>query len=149
MQVFDPQLFKHDYPENQEIRDISNVLGENMITSGEIEVRPGVSGILEEANQQMTHGLAAQFGIRNMGLPAVFQSDIDMSDGETLRSTIQDARKEMLNNPDEIPTTTLRCIAKRMRPNSNTRQNWYRCDNRAVRGDQYCPLHLQVNILSY
>ena len=147
MKTFDPQLFLHDFPENQEVRDISNVLEENMITTQELMVRPGVSGILEEANQQMQHGLGAHFGIKSMGLPAIFQSDIDMSDGETLRSTIQDARNEMLHHPDEIPTTTLRCIAKRLRPNSRSRQNWYRCDNRAVRGDQYCPLHLQVFLL--
>ena len=90
----------------------------------------------------MSHGLQANFGLRDLGLPHVFTSDINVSDGETLLSTLESAREEMTMDADTVPTNTLKCIAKRKRPNGRT---FVKCSNRAVRGDQFCPLHLQVS----
>ena len=123
------------------IRDISKVRDEDLSTNGNISVRIGVAGILENANAQMVHGLQANFGIRDLGLPAIFTSDIDVSDGEMLRSTLESAREEITRDAQITPTNTLKCIAKRKRPNGRT---FVKCSLRAVRGDQYCPLHLQV-----
>ena len=131
----------HYFNDNQEIRDISVKRMEDLEREKEVEVRIGVAGILEDANAQLQHGLTANFGVRNAGLPAVFQSDIDVSDGEMLKSTLENARNEITNKVDEIPTTLFRCIAKRLRPNGKT---WVRCENRCIRGEQYCPIHLQV-----
>ena len=142
MQIFDPQLFRHEFPENQEIRDISEERGPNMIVSQEINIRCGVAGILEDANLQMSHGLGANFGVKKVGLSAICESDIDVSDGEALKSSLENARRELRDNTNVVPTTTLRCIAKRKRL---TGKNWIRCAMKAVKGDQYCPLHLQVN----
>ena len=140
--VFDPQIFQHHDADNQEIREISVDRREKMIQRQDVLVRTGVAGILEEANKQMSHGLGANFGVRNAGMPAIAASDIDVSDGEALRSTLESAREEMTINPDAVPTTTLKCIAKRLRPNGRT---WVKCKERTVKGDMYCPLHLQVN----
>ena len=112
-----------------------------MNANGNITVRIGVASILENANDQMSHGLQANFGIKDLGLPAVFTSDIDVSDGEMLKSTLESARTEMSTGSDQIPTNTLKCIAKSKRQNGNT---FIRCKERAVRGCQFCPLHLPV-----
>ena len=106
----------HYFNDNQEIRDISVKRMEDLEREKEVEVRIGVAGILEDANAQLQHGLTANFGVRNAGLPAVFQSDIDVSDGEMLKSTLENARNEITNKVDEIPTTLFRCIAKKQAP---------------------------------
>ena len=90
----------------------------------------------------MSHGLQANFGIKDLSLPTVFTSDIDVSDGEMLRSTLESAREEMTRDVDLFPSNSLKCIAKRKRPNGKT---FVRCSQRAVQGDQFCPLHLQVS----
>ena len=112
-----------------------------MSNDGEMSVRVGVASILEDANDQMNHGLTANFGIKSLGLPAILDSEIDVSDGEMLRSTLEKAREEVTTGAGEVPTTTLKCIAKRLRPNGKT---FVKCSHRAVNGDQFCPLHLQV-----
>ena len=109
---------------------------------GNITIRIGVAGILENANAQMSHGLQANFGIRDLGLPHVFTSDIDVSDAEMLSSTLKNARSEMSRGAETVPTNTLKCIAKAKRMNGNT---FIRCKEPAVRGGQFCPLHLQVS----
>ena len=40
---------------------------------------------------------------------------------------------------DSKVTSTLKCIARRQRPSG---KGWVRCNKLAVRGDQFCPLHL-------
>ena len=112
-----------------------------MVEEGEVNVRVGVASILEDANAQMQHGLVANFGVKNLGHPAVFESEIDVSDNELLISTLEKARKEV-SLGTESPTTTLKCIAKRLRPNGRT---YVRCQNFAIKCNQYCPLHLQVS----
>ena len=142
--IFDPQIFIHMQPENQQIRDISKEQSENLISAGEVTVRIGIAGILEEANDQLSHGLTANFGLKNLSLPAVFASDIDVSDAEALLSTLQSARGELSQGEEMTPKPILRCIAKRMKPNQ---KNFVRCNKPAVINDQFCPLHLCVSDL--
>ena len=104
-------------------------------------IRFGEASILAEANDQLSHGLVANFGVKNAGLPAIFESDIDVSDNEALRATLNNARKELSNNTDQMPMAALKCIAKRLRPNGKT---WVKCEQKCIRGEQYCPVHLQV-----
>ena len=133
--------FSHQYPENKIIRDISKDREVDLSSKGNITVRVGIASILENANAQMVHGLQANFGIRDLGLPHVFSSDIDVSDVEMLSSTLGKARTEMSRGAEAVPTNTLKCIAKTKRANGNT---FIRCREQAVRGCQFCPLHLQV-----
>ena len=111
----------------------------NLTAAGEIVLRIGVRGMIEDANSQMTHGLAAQFGVKNLGLPAVYGSDIDTSDGESLRVTLENARQEISQGSGNYPTTTLKCIAKRMKLDG---KHFVKCGKQAIRGDQFCPTHL-------
>ena len=106
-------------------------------------IRFGEACILAEANDQFNNGLAANFGVRDAGLPAILESDIDVSDNETLRNTLRNARKELASETQQTTDALLRCIAKRLRPNGKT---WVRCEQKCIRGEQYCPLHLQVSL---
>ena len=109
--IFDPQLFHHHAPETQVIRDVSDQRSNDLGENKNVQVRVGIAGILEGAEDQWYHGLGANFGIKNAGLPAILESDIDISDGDTLRSTLKSARGEMMHDADRLPTTLLKCIA--------------------------------------
>ena len=135
--VFDPQIFNYVYPENKIVHDLSASQFDRMIT-GQAEMRVGIAGILADANIQLMGGLLANFGLTDASLPAIYESDIDTSDAEMLASTLERARKEM-ESVQTITMPTLKCIARRQRPNG---RSWVKCTNNAIRGDQYCPIHL-------
>ena len=136
--IYDPQIFNHVYPENRIVRDISKDQND-LIVTGDGDIRQGVAGILADANTQMLNGLIGNFGIKDQGLPAIFSSDIDVSDAEMLTSTLTAARKEMTMDHSQTMVSTLKCVAKRKRPNG---KSFIRCNQPTIRGEQYCPLHL-------